>query len=517
MSPRQSVHLVARNHRLRWYRVAALGALWAIASAHVGSSLTVQEGTAGPYGVRVLVRPPGVIPGRVEVVVRTTTPSAVPTSVSVRPALWRYGLKGAAPAEPATAVPGEPGTFSASVWIMAAGSYAFHVQASGPAGNGTLVVPVSSVATTASTLPSWMGWMLSAMAALLVLGFVSIVGAASREGALSGTAAPQPADTRRARKAMAIAVVLLGVMLTGGWKWWDAVDRDYRRRLDKPLAVETSITSGDPRTLTLTVTDPAWTTRDPTGAIVQSGTPLMPDHGKLMHLFLIEAGGKGAVAHVHPVRTNVSTFVTPLAGVPAGKYWLFAEVVRESGYTNALADTVDVPAGSSSPNADGDDAWTTLPAVASSSPATFGDGMRMAISIDGPLVVARDVTIRARVTNADGSAATLVPWLGMAGHAMVLRTDGKVFMHVHPMGTISMAAQARLLRREAGDTVLHGDKQPAMGDMPGMSIMSHLGDVSFPVAFPSAGEYRVFVQVRRHNGSIETAALDVIVPPEQGR
>src|SRR6188768_1060920 len=109
-------------------RVALLAAMWATSSAHVGSSLTVQEGTAGPYGLRVLVRPPGVIPGRVEVVVRTTTPNAVPTSVSVRPALWRYGLKGAAPAEPAVAVPGEPGTFSTSVWIMAAGSYAFHVQ-----------------------------------------------------------------------------------------------------------------------------------------------------------------------------------------------------------------------------------------------------------------------------------------------------------------------------------------------------------------------------------------------------
>jgi len=36
--------------------------------------------------------------------------------------------------------------------------------------------------------------------------------------------------------------------------------------------------------------------------------------------------------------------------------------------------------------------------------------------------------------------------------------------------------------------------------------------VSFPVAFPSAGDYRVFVQVRRAGGKIETAAMDIVVP-----
>lgn len=513
----RSPHLL----RGKWQRVMAglfmMAALWVTTSAHVGSTLVVQDGMAGPYGLRVVVRPPGVIPGRVEVVVRATTPSAVPSSVSVRPALWRYGLKGAAPAESATPVPGEIGTFSTSVWIMASGSYAFHVQATGPAGDGTLVVPVTSVATTASTLPPWMGWMLSILAALLVLGLVSIVGAASREGALGGGAVAQRTDRQRARKAMAVATVLIAVMLTGGWKWWDAVDREYRRQLDRPLSVETTVTPGDARTLTLKVADSSWTFVDPNepGVRKQSGTPLMPDHGKLMHLFLVQVGALGAVAHVHPLRTDLSTFTTPLAGVPAGKYWLFAEVVRESGYTVSMADTVEVPMGASAPNVDGDDAWTAMPAMASAAPAALSDGAHMSIVIDGTPTVARDVTIRVRVTNADGSAATLVPWLGMAGHAMVVRTDGLVFMHLHPMGTSSMAAQERLLRREAGDTVLHGDQQPTAMDLPtmsGMPMTGPPGEVNFPVAFPSAGEYRVLVQVRRTSGRFETAAINVVVP-----
>ena len=89
-----------------------------------------------------------------------------------------------------------------------------------------------------------------------------------------------------------------------------------------------------------------------------------------------------------------------------------------------------------------------------------------------------------------------------------------------------MAAQERLLRREAGDTTNHGEAQPTTAPMPGHDMaamtgapsgattggVAATGDVSFPVAFPSAGSYRVFVQVRRVGRAIETAVLDVTVP-----
>jgi hypothetical protein len=53
---------------------------------------------------------------------------------------------------------------------------------------------------------------------------------------------------------MTLAAGIVAVMLTGGWMWWDAVDRDDRRQRDKPSAVETTVTAGDARTLTLLVT-----------------------------------------------------------------------------------------------------------------------------------------------------------------------------------------------------------------------------------------------------------------------
>ena len=55
--------------RRRLLALCAIVAIWLTSSGHVGNTLVVQEGTAGPYALRVLVRPPGVIPGLVEVIV----------------------------------------------------------------------------------------------------------------------------------------------------------------------------------------------------------------------------------------------------------------------------------------------------------------------------------------------------------------------------------------------------------------------------------------------------------------
>ena len=45
-------------------------ALFLALSAHVGSPNVVFDGQAGPYSVRVVVRPPMVVPGRAEVIVQ---------------------------------------------------------------------------------------------------------------------------------------------------------------------------------------------------------------------------------------------------------------------------------------------------------------------------------------------------------------------------------------------------------------------------------------------------------------
>ena len=518
----------------RFVRLALLACGWLALSAHVGSNNVVFEGTAGGYPLRVVITPPGVVPAQVPIMVRVL--SGTPTRVSVRAAQWNLGTQGAPPPEDAAVVAGETGVWAHDLWIMTSSMYAVHVAVEGPAGNGVLVVPMQSSATQTLGMARVMGGVLLVLGTLLVAGVLTIVGAAAREGSLPPGAQPTPVHRRKARIAMGITGSVLALELLGGAKWWAAEEAAYRRSLFRPMeSVSTVRTVDDQRVLTLAITDSLW----------HAGryTPLMPDHRKLMHLFLVRADDAGAIAHLHPLRTHPDSFTTRVPSLPVGRYLLFADILFQSGAQRTLVDTVDIPvepvvagtqateaAGSASvqrmPVLDPDDAWRVVPATAFGGSGTLAGGGAMTLTADTSIVAGQDLRMIATVRNADGSAAVLEPYMGMDGHAMVMRLDGQVFVHLHPMGTASMAAQAQLIRRERGDTTrvdsalavtesvspapipeaagVHGAHDAAAGT-------GSRGDLAFPFAFPSAGEYRVFVQVKRA-GAVETAAFRIVVP-----
>src|SRR5262249_50830570 len=132
--------------------------------------------------------------------------------------------------------------------------------------------------------------------------------------------------------------------------------------------------------------------------------------------------------------------------------------------------------------------------------AQLSDGYRMVWERDGAKSPANfkagdPIWFRFRVEDQAGKPAELEDYMGMAGHAAFISVDGKVFAHVHPAGSVSMAAVALA---EGGDT------QPA--NMSGMHQSSPTGEVSFPYGFPQAGDYRLFVQVKRA-GQVETGVF----------
>jgi hypothetical protein len=88
----------------------------------------------------------------------------------------------------------------------------------------------------------------------------------------------------------------------------------------------------------------------------------------------------------------------------------------------------------------------------------------------------------------------------MVGHAAFVKSDGTVFAHIHPSGTVAMAA---LMMAEAQNG---GDGMAGM-DMSGSSRTPNT--VSFPYGFPSSGNYRIFVQMKRGN-VVETGSFDAL-------
>jgi len=160
--------------------------------------------------------------------------------------------------------------------------------------------------------------------------------------------------------------------------------------------------------------------------------------------------------------------------------------------------------------------------------AALEDGSRITwLRPDAPLVAGSDASLKFAITTPDGAPTTLEPYMGMRAHAVVVRDDGKVFIHLHPQGTISTAAQmsfamrqpgdsiaGRLARRMAADTMTTGGSHASMA-----SGMSHLpaaataeGTVAFPYAFPEPGTYHIWVQARTE-GRILTGAFVTTVRP----
>jgi hypothetical protein len=475
------------------------------AGAHVGSPNVFYDGSAGPYPVRVIVRMPVVIPGLAEITVKLGAAKA--SEVTVQPIQWKAGTKGAPPPDAAVPVPGAPGVWSAQLWLMMSSSYGVRVQVKGPAGPGEVVVPVTAVATQVLGMKKGMGVMLAALGLFLFAGAVTLVASSVRESTLPPGEVPDERRRRKARIAGVVAAVFLALVLWQGRVWWNSVNAEARQELYTPFHIRTAVTleSGQP-VLTLAIADE------------RSGdwSPLIPDHGKLMHLFLLREPGLDAFAHLHPVRQAKDDFKVPLPPLPAGRYRLYADVVHESGFPQTLVDTVTIQdngTGSQTATAmtpDPDDSWRAAePLSARSSPgpktAKLEGGGTMLWNPE-PLEANRETTLRFETRDAEGHPLPLEPYMGMLSHAVITRDDGTVFVHLHPMGTINMAAQESFEKK----TGLTG--MTAMAGMPGMPAMNPAASsaVSFPYEFPQPGRYRLWVQVKS-GGQVRTGVFDAVV------
>lgn len=506
------------------------------AEAHIGSPNVFLEDKAGAYPVRVVIRPPQVVPGLAEITVRVTEPVQ---RITVLPVFWKVARKDAPPADEARLVPGETNLYSAQLWLMSPGAYSVDVTVEGARGAGTLAVPVNAMATNTRPMSRGYGLMLATLGLVLFLVGLLIARAIFGESRLEPGALPTARDRWRGRIAMAVTAVALSLLAYGGKKWWDAEDRHYRNNsLYKPLPVEIRVRSDhDQLILTLKV-----------DAAARRGrwTPLIPDHGKLMHLFLVQDGAPGAFAHLHPGSHGGERFEVPLPPLPAGPYHVYADVTHEDGFAETLVATTEIPAPSFAMKnlwlaksgeaicsitvaqmlatnlffpPDPDDSWQmgrganaiSVQGTAQRTTDASG-GYKIVWENPEPTANNLDASLRFKLLTPDNQIAPVEPYMGMAGHVVVRRQDGAVFAHVHPVGTFSMAAQQFLLAEKPSNnfsSTAPSSPTPEVHNSHTNQV-SNIGEVSFPYAFPEPGTYRLWVQLKSR-GQILTGVFDTIV------
>ena len=182
------------------------------------------------------------------------------------------------------------------------------------------------------------------------------------------------------------------------------------------------------------------------------------EHTKRMHLIVVRSDLTG-FQHLHPTMADGGTWRGSIRLRKGGEYRMFADF-RHAAKRRTLA--ADVPV-------EGEFKRATLPAP---SPYARSDGGLDVVlyhhgsGAGAPAHVQFEVAEGGRPVTAE-----LQPYLGALGHLVAIREGDLKYLHTHP----DAAAPA------------------------------------FHVEYPTAGNYRVFVQFR-HRGRVHTAAFTVTVP-----
>jgi P-type Cu+ transporter len=233
-------------------------------------------------------------------------------------------------------------------------------------------------------------------------------------------------------------------------------------------AVPSDVTPGEPTTITITVRDAE--SGDPAGDLVRT-------HQAWMHLILTRAD-LGTFAHLHPEPTGADGVFEVEARFPtAGDYALHAEIRRQGQMADVLDQhevTVagDPPAAAPVPDDDVRE-------------ASVG-GVRVALEGDAHVGETSDFTLRIADAATGAPVDDLQPYLGAAGHVVVMRADGSDFQHRHA---------------ETDD-----DRGRPVLALPGTEFGPEL---DLHVRFDDAGSYRLWLQLRLADGSVVTAPFVV--------
>lgn len=462
------------------------------ASAHVGSPDVYYDGYAGPYHLLVTIRPPAVIPGVAEIEVRSLANNV--SQVQVLP-LRMTGIGARLAPRPDTAErsASDPQLYRGKLWLMVRGSWKVQVNVEGAQGGAQLAVPVAAVSSISPPMQKALGILLELLGVFLVAGLIGIVRAANREADLNAGESPTEEKRKRGTAAAALVASLVVLVLFFGNLWWKSEEKENALLSYGLPHLEASVHRDGILRLQL-----------PVPAVMEISQfrvenqdrlridDLVPDHGHLMHLFLVGTPQMTSFWHLHPQQLSAGQFEQALPAIPAGHYKLFADVVHRTGFAETYVSEMDLPSetGAAIHAGENEDDAGVSDLSAQETIAPLPDGYRMVWEKEATPLKANAATwFRFRLEDHSGNPATdAEDYMGMAAHAVFLSDDGSVFVHVHPAGSVSMAAA-----------------EIAQGQMK-MPMQKPSAEVTIPYGFPKPGHYHIFVQMKRA-GHIETAAF----------
>src|SRR5438045_457569 len=131
---------------------------------------------------------------------------------------------------------------------------------------------------------------------------------------------------------------------------------------------------------------------------------LAPDHGHLMHLFLVRSDMK-SFWHLHPNQIQTAQFTEELPDIPAGHYRIYADIVHKTGFPETEVGEIDLPA-ITGKGLTGDDSGGA--ALSSSGKVSeLSQGYHMVWERDSaPLKTKQPLWFRFRIEDKNGNPAT---------------------------------------------------------------------------------------------------------------
>ncbi len=430
----------------------------------------VHEAAAGPYRLNVYLNPHARQSNFVEILARSESAGVLEL---------RFALTGVdatdfkSPYSSVTVRPvaGDPNLFRASLPLPPLAFWRLHVEARGLDGEGRMSIPVAAAAPAVGLTPdaanivSVLLW--ATLAAALVLLWRLFRGRG------------KPAT--RLAVAAALTSPLLLMALSRDWVASAVYYPPIYQRLYQPL--ELRFDTNREGVLSLELHDPGLLK-------FRRLDDLVLDHGHPMHLYALALPGLDRVYHLHPEQVGPGLFEKKLPSMPAGRYFVVTDIVHESGLWEAPRGEWNLDSAIDDSPFQGDDSGGAGHPI---SDARYGDdafdlpdGYRMVwLRPERPLRSNDPLRLQFKLeTSAGEPAADVELYMGMMGHAAIVRHDLEVFSHVHPSGSIAMASLDAF------------DRGSGMGQHEGHHMAAFPAAVTFPYVFPEPGRYRLIVQTQ---------------------